>query len=450
MGREELIQLLFKKGREYNIKDLEVYMEENSSLNFNIYEGELDEYSVSKEEILSLRGIYKNKMGYSYTEKMTESSLEEVLHNLIEYAENNGSEYIEVLASPNGQYKNLKEKINGLDKYTEEEKIKFLKDIEKEAFSLDTRITTVDSCEYVESTKTVFIKNTRGLELEDSHTTGLINLSVVAKDGDDVQTGNSYINFNTLEDKYKSLLVKESVSDALNMLGAASIESGNYEVILRNNVAANLFSAFSPIFLGDIVQRNLSLMKGKIGEKVGSDILNIVEDPSMSNGRVCRAFDDEGTITYSKYLIEKGILNTFLHNNRTAEKEGLESTGNGFRVSHKGSIGVLPTNMYIEPGDITLNHMINTIEKGIIITDIQGLHAGVNPMSGDFSLSSNGFLIEKGEIFRPISQITIAGNFYNLLKDISAIGNDAKTSFPYMNYFNSPSIKINSLTIAGK
>lgn len=127
------IQLIFDRGKECGIEDMEVYMVKNSSMNINIYEGNLEGYSIAEENALSIRGIYKGKMGYSYTEKIEEDSIEELLGNLIQYAESNEKEYIEVLAEPKEQYKDAKEKNDKLSKYTEEEKIDFLKSIEKES-----------------------------------------------------------------------------------------------------------------------------------------------------------------------------------------------------------------------------------------------------------------------------------------------------------------------------
>lgn len=444
------IQILFQKGKEYGIEDMEVYIVRNSSTAFNIYEGNLEGYNVADEKILSLRGIYNGKMGYSYTEKLMEDSIDELLKNLIQYAENNDSEDIEVLSAPDNKYENTEKKANKLDKYTDDEKIEFLKSIEKAAFAYDEKVKAVESCSYYERTNSVFIVNTKGLELEDTYSVAVIDLSVVANNGNEMQTGYTHMVIDDLLDEYKDVLVKEAASDAVSMLGATSIESRNYEIILRNNVSANLFSNMLQVFLGNIVQKNLSLMKGKIGEKVGVSDLNIVENPLMDKGIVCRTFDDEGTPTYSKNIIKNGVLKTFLHNKKTAEKAGLKSTGNGFRNSHKSSIGVVSTNMYIEEGEQTLEDMISSVDEGIMITDIQGLHAGINPTSGDFSLSSNGFLIEKGHITKSLCQIVISGNFYKLLNDIQAIGNDTRFSFPGGNYFGSPSIKIKSLTVAGK
>lgn len=450
MNRDKIIDLLFKKGKEYKIDDMEAYITKKSSMNLNIYESELEKYIISEEENLSLRGIYNNKMGYSYTEKLVPESLDELINNLIQYAENNDSEEIEHMSSPIDNIKKDGEKENLLDEYTVEDKIEYLLDLEKKAYDLDKRVKTINSCSYSESRESIYIKNTKGLQLEDSHTMGIISLSAVVEEGEDVQTGYNHHMFNSISDEYKDELIKASVGDALAMLGAKPIASGNYRVILRNNVAADMFSSFSEVFVASRVQENLSLMKGKLDSKLAVESLNIIENPLMENGKYCRNFDDEGTPTDSKHLIEKGVLKTFLHNKKTSHKDGVKSTGNGFKTSHKGSIGVMPTNVYILEGNNSLEEMMVSMANGIVITDIHGLHAGINPTSGDFSLSANGLLVEGGKVVRPLGQITVAGNLYTMLKDISDIGNDIKFSHPSTNFFGSPSIHINALAISGK
>lgn len=450
MKREELIDLLFEKAKEYKIDDMEAYITRESSMNLNIYEGELEKYIISEEENLSLRGVYQGKMGYSYTEKLSPETLDELINNLIQYAENNDNEEIEHMSSTSDGIKAFTEKENLLDECTVEDKIEYLLDLEKKAYDLDKRVKTINSCSYSESTKSIYIKNTKGLELEDSHTMGTINLSAVVEEGKDVQTGYSHHMINRLTDEYKDKLIQSSVGDALAMLGARPIASGNYQVILRNNVAADMFSSFSDVFLASKVQENLSLMKGKLDSKLAVESLNIIENPLMENGKYCRNFDDEGTATYSKHLIENGVLKTFLHNKKTANKDKIESTGNGFKTSHKGSIGVMPTNMYIAEGSKSLDEMMVSMDSGIIITDIHGLHAGINATSGDFSLSANGLLIEDGRVARPLAQITVAGNLYTMLNDILDIGRDTKFSHPSTNFFGSPSIHVKTLAISGK
>lgn len=441
------IDRLFNRGKELGIEDMEVYVVEKSSTKFKIYKGELENQNISKEKALSLRGVYNGKMGYSYTEKLTEDSIDELISNLIQYAQCNEREYVERLS---GHVKiERKDRANRLNQYDDEKKISFLKSIEKMAYSMDERVYLVQTCNYEEYENTVYIKNTKGLELKDSYGAAIISLFVVAKDNDDTQTGYSHRVIDDLLEEDKTALVDEAVKDAVNMLGASSIPSGNYKVILRNNVAADLFGTMVPVFLANMVQENMSLMKGKIGEQVGSDLLNIVEDPFLKRGIINRMFDDEGTPTFTKHIIKNGILKTILHNNKTAEKDGIKSTGNGFRTSHKSTIGVMPTNMYIEMGNNTLEEMIRSIDTGVLITDIQGLHAGINTVSGEISLSSNGYYIEDGKITKPVNQITIAGNFYDMIKRIEALGDDIGFSISGNYYFVSPSMIIDRLTVSG-
>ncbi|GMG95473.1 TldD/PmbA family protein [Tepidimicrobium xylanilyticum] len=441
------IDRLFNRGKELGIEDMEVYVVEKSSTKFKIYKGELENQNISKEKALSLRGVYNGKMGYSYTEKLTEDSIDELISNLIQYAQCNEREYVERLS---GHVKiERKDRANRLNQYDDEKKISFLKSIEKMAYSMDERVYLVQTCNYEEYENTVYIKNTKGLELKDSYGAAIISLFVVAKDNDDTQTGYSHRVIDDLLEEDKTALVDEAVKDAVNMLGASSIPSGNYKVILRNNVAADLFGTMVPVFLANMVQENMSLMKGKIGEQVGSDLLNIVEDPFLKRGIINRMFDDEGTPTFTKHIIKNGILKTILHNNKTAEKDGIKSTGNGFRTSHKSTIGVMPTNIYIEMGNNTLEEMIRSIDTGVLVTDIQGLHAGINTVSGEISLSSNGYYIEDGKITKPVNQITIAGNFYDMIKRIEALGDDIGFSISGNYYFVSPSMIIDRLTVSG-
>ena len=142
MTRDELIKLLFQKGELHNISDMEVYMLSKSSMDINIYNGELEKYVVSDEKALSLRGIYNGKMGYSYTEKLLSESLDELIDNLKQYAEKNDNTELESISSPKDGDKKYIKKINLLDKYTEEEKIEYILDLEKKAYALDSRVKT--------------------------------------------------------------------------------------------------------------------------------------------------------------------------------------------------------------------------------------------------------------------------------------------------------------------
>ena len=158
-------------------------------------------------------------------------------------------------------------------------------------------------------------------------------------------------------------------------------------------------------------------------------------------------FDDEGVLSTSKAIINKGVFSTALYNLKSAYKAGRASTGNGFRGG--SFVSEAPTNLIVEPGDKSFEKLCEEAGEGIILTDLSGLHAGVNQISGDFSLLCEGFLIEGGKQGRPVEQITVAGNFYEVIRKIEAVGNDVLNVPSGDGEFFTPSVLISSLAISG-
>ena len=221
-------------------------------------------------------------------------------------------------------------------------------------------------------------------------------------------------------------------------------------ILLENIAAANLLETFTGIFSGENVQKGRSLLKNKLGEAIGSQQLNIIDDPFMLKGVANRSFDSEGVASQKTSIIEEGILKSLLHNLKTAEKEGVQSTGHGYKSSYKGTMTVAPSNFYIQPGLNKYEDLISSLDEGLVITELEGLHSGANPVSGDFSLAAKGYYVRSGKIERPVNQITIASNFYEVLKNIEAIGADLKFTLPGGGYIGSPTLKIKNISVAGE
>ncbi|NLY72989.1 MAG: TldD/PmbA family protein [Tissierellia bacterium] len=447
--REKFIEEIFISAQAEGVEEIEVHMTSRTILEINVFQKEVEKYAISSEDNLAVRGIYKGKMGYSYTEKLEEASIEELLNNLKGYALANTREELEKISDPH-KIDARPQKKNGLLELSEEEKITFLLDLERLTYERDARIKTVSNCSYKEFIEKVEIRNTKGLELASSSSLALISLGVVTEEAGSMETGFGHRIITSLDESLKDYLIDQAAGDALAMLGAGPLAPARMEVILRNQVAADLLAGFVPIFLASQVQNKLSLLEGKQGTKIAMEGINIIEDPLMEGGKVYRSFDDEASPTRRKYLVKDGTLETFLYNNATASRDGVESTGNGFRASHKSSVGVEATNIYLEPGSKSLEELIKTMDRGLVITEIHGLHAGINPVSGDFSLSSNGLLVEKGEIVRPVSKITMAGNLFKLLMEVREIGSDLGFSHPSGPFFGSPSLYVGELDISGK
>ena len=210
---------------------------------------------------------------------------------------------------------------------------------------------------------------------------------------------------------------------------------------------SSILETFTSPFNADVAQKGMSLLKGKEGEIIASDKVTIIDNPLMKDGLASVGFDDEGVATYKKEIIKDGKLITLMHNLKTAYKQGVKTTGNGFKASYSSPVSISPTNFYIEPGTKSLEELFKGVNDGLYITEVGGLHAGANSVSGDFSLVCKGFLIEEGNKGKPVEEITVAGNFFNLLKDIEEVGADLK--FP-MSSVGSPSVIIRELSVAGK
>lgn len=447
MENKALIEELLEKGKQAGFEDMEVYIQGSSSMDIKVFKGELDKYTIADGEGMSFRGVCNGNMGYAYSEKVDRSSVD----MLIEGAKQNASviedEDKEFIFGGSESYREVESYNSELEAVDTSKKIDFAMELERVALSLDERVESVSTCLYGESSGYSVLVNSKGLVLEDRSNMAYGYISVKVKDGDDIKTADRYVLSNDFSVFDVSELAKEAVDEAISMIGAKSVESGDYEIVLRNDVAASFIDSFEGIFSAEAVQKDLSLLKGKLGEQIAVPELTIVDDPFLENGMGSTGFDSEGVATVYKKLIENGELKTYLHSLKTAKKDGVEPTGNGFK-GYKSSISIAPTNFYVENGAHSFEDMIKSVKRGILVIDLQGLHSGLNSVSGDFSLSAYGYLVENGAIVRPVNQITVAGNFYKLIKEIEMIGDDLEFILP--GNIGSPSIKIKSLSVAGE
>lgn len=450
MDMKNLIDKIFEEGKKQGIGDMEVYYSAGSSLSLKVFQKELDGYSLSESEGLGLRGMYSGKMGYSYSEKVDESSIAMLVKNVKENATVIDSDDEEYIYEGSKEYKKVDTFNPALDQVEETEKIRFVKNLEEEAFKIDKRIQSVETCVYGDGYGETIMSNTKGLYLHDKSNIAYTYVVVVAKENDDIKTGMAYRTGNDFSKFDPKEIAEEAVREALSLLGGKTVKSGDYPVIIRNSAAADLLEAFTGIFSAESVQKNLSLLKGKLNEQIGSEKFTLADDPYMEGGLASKSFDGEGVACKYKKVVDKGILKTYLHNLKTAKKDGIETTGNASKGSYKASLGIAPSNFYIEKGEKTLDEMIASMDSGILITELQGLHAGLNSVSGDFSLAALGFEIKDGKISRPVEQITVAGNYFELLKNIEETGSDLKFGLPGEAYIGSPSLKIKKLAVAGE
>ena len=447
MELELFVDSLFKKASEAGFSEYEVYYVDRESLGISVYKEEVEKYNLNNSAGLSFRGKLGDRIGYSHTEILDEDAIDMLVKKAKENVSAIENNDIQFIYEGDKEYKKISTYYEALENLAPDKLINIAINMEKEAKKYCDKVESFSGCAISYSSGKYGIINSKGLNLKNKSNLLTAYVVPIVKDGENMYDGCGYVVAKSLDEIDPAKIAKMGVDEALSKIGATSIPAGNYKVIINNEAMVSLLSTFAGIFSGDAVQKGLSLLKRKEGEIIASDIVNLVDDPHLKDGLASVAFDDEGVATVKTYLIQDGKLNTLLHNLKTANKAGVKSTGNGFKASYASPISVSPTNFYIEPGVNSLEEMTKKIDKGLIITDLAGLHSGANSITGDFSLAAKGFYIENGVKTHPVEQITVAGNFFTLLTDIEEVGNDLK--FP-MSSVGSPSIMIKELSIAGE
>ena len=439
--------LLFEKAKVAGFNECEIYFSDGESISISVYEGEVEKYNLAKSFGLSFRGKINNKMGYSYTEILDESAIDMLINsakNSATLIENEDETFIYAGDKIYSKVKTYSEKLENIDP---SKMIDLALDLEKEAKNYCDKVVNINGCKISYSSSNYGIYNTKGLELTNKDNILTSYVVPVVEDESGRNDGVGYVVASSIDEVNPKQIAEQGVKEALSKLGGKSVQSGNYNIIIYNEAMVQLLETFTGTFSADAAQKGLSLFKGKEGEVVASSLVTIVDDPLMDGGLASAPFDDEGVATFTKELIHEGKLNTLLHNLKTAHKQGVKATGNGFKASYASSVGVSESNLYLKEGNKSFEDLMNEIGEGIIITDLAGLHSGANTVSGDFSLAAKGFYVKDGKKTFPVEQITLAGNYFELLKNITSVGNDLK--FPMSNV-GSPSVIATGLSIAGK
>ncbi len=443
----EFKNLLFEKAKLAGFEDCEIYFSDGESISISVYEQEVEKYNLSKSFGLSFRGKINNKMGYSYTEILDEAAIDMLINsakNSANLIENDDESFI---YGGDKIYNEVKTYSRELENIDPAKMIDLALDLEKEAKNYCDKVVNINGCKISYSSSSYGIYNTKGLELTNKDNILTSYVVPVVEDKSGKNDGVGYVVASSIDEVDTKKMAKQGVEEALSKLGGKSISSGTYNTIIYNEAMVQLLETFASTFSADAAQKGLSLFKGKEGKMVASNLVTIVDDPLMKGGLASAPFDDEGVATFTKELIFEGKLNTLLHNLKTANKQGVKSTGNGFKSSYASPVNVSESNLYLRAGEKSLEDLMKEINEGVMITDLAGLHSGANTVSGDFSLAAKGFYIKDGQKTFPVEQITVAGNYFDLLKNITYIGNDLK--FPLSNV-GSPSVIATGLSIAGK
>jgi PmbA protein len=435
---------LIEMAKDWGFSDIEVFVNSSTATNISVFNGEIDKNHSHDSVSISIRAIYNGKMAYLSTSNQNED-LTQILDTLKENALSlTTNEEFEIFEGSK-EYPRYESVDGGFSKISLADKVSLLLDLEKEVKAYDERIILVPYCGYQEIIETKQIINSKGLNLDRSKEFAYVVAQAVAKENEQTQSAFEVelrLNYTDLD---PILIARRVAKKAIKKLNADALPSKVYPVVIENEAMTDLFEVFTSFFSGEAAVKKLTPLLGKEGEMVFSEKISVIDEPVYPESVHNEPFDDEGVACYHKDVVKEGVFKTFMHNLKTARYFKTNSTGNGFRAG--GSVGVRGVNLYLKPGNLTVNELIKDIDEGILITDLAGLHAGANPITGDFSAQSSGFLIKDGKIDRPVTLIVVSGNFIQAMNQIEEIGNDLKIG---PNGIGAPSIRFKGLPISGK
>ena len=339
MDRQAFIDKLFARAQSEGFEAYEVYCVKGDSFEVSVFGGEIVDYTVSESLGLGFRALTGGKMGYAPTQALDDDAVEFLIASVKDSAaliENDDPQFIFGGGEAYAQVDNYSQ---ALDAVTPAQKIAFARELEKAALAQDPRIQRVDGCSVMTESSERAIRNSKGLNLASRQNVAVAYVAPIAEENGRVNTGMKF----QMEQEFSALdaqaIAKAAVERALTGLTAQQPASATCAIAFENRAAASLLGVFSSIFSAEAAQKGLSLLKGREGEAIASEAVTIVDDPHRPHSAASQPFDGEGVPTRKKNVVEKGVLQTLLHNLTTAAKQGVTTTGNAAR-GYASAVGV--------------------------------------------------------------------------------------------------------------
>lgn len=445
MNYQEFKNCIITRCAELGISDYELYYQTAESTSVSAYQQEINQFSAAVEGGICFRCIHEGKMGYASTESLNPKAAAKLVERVLDNAShleaeepvflNEGGRGYAKLAAPAVQIPETDVLVDTV------------LDTQRKLYAADPAVIDGCSTQGVAEKSEIAIFNSRGLDLQEKTT--LVGLVVAAVVSNGSEMANDYqISLGNLAQMDTEELTKKAAASALAKLGGEPAPTGKYPVIFDPEAMSDLLSTFSGVFSSENARKGLSKLSGKEGEEVAAAGVTLVDDPAYPGSFLQRSFDAEGSPAFRKNIIEKGRLNTLLYDLKNAALAGKETTGNASKANYDSPVGIRPFTLYLAAGETSEEALLKNAGNGVYINSLGGLHAGANPVSGDFSLQSAGFLIEDGKKTSRVKSFTVAGNFYELLKNIVCVADNLE--FPGMGTVGSPSVLVEGLSIAGK
>lgn len=425
--------------------DVEVLAVQRKSTGIGFQQKKLDQFSFSETRQVGIRVIDGRHEGVAYSESLEPENLTTMLQDALANSKMIEREWPSELRGQQSLPEMKGIYNSALENVSVEDKIKVASDLESAALDFDSRITSVAYTRYMDSAAEVWIANSKGLHANYKTNSCTGYTYCLAKDGDlgvMASEGDSQRDFKALSGEK---IARTAAEKTLARLGARRPQTGRYTVVLENQTAEAMIGLLCGYFSAKEVDEKTSPLAGKLGQKVFSEKLTLIDDPFHVQGAASRPFDDEGYATKKSTLVENGVLKTYLTNSSLAKKLKLSHTASASRAPST-DLDVSTSNVIVQTGSQNLAQLLSSDQKVILITNALGM-AGVRHTSGDFSIPVEGFLYENGKRSVALKDFLISGNLLQFFSNVGAVSNDV---LPPLSAILCPSLLIHDVNISGQ
>lgn len=434
-------------AREAGATDAECTIIQGDEFSVSVRRGEVESLKEAGSRGAGLRVLIGKRSGSSYTSDLTPEGIRAMVNGAIEIAGITSDDPFAGLPDDSdfGRIEtDLQLYFDDVDALSTDEKIRRARDAEAAAFAVDPRINNSEGASFDSYTGTRVFANSRGFL--DSYRTSNCSLTTVpvAREGSSMErdywmtAARSAARLESPE-----YVGRKAAERVLQRLGARKVATQKAPVIFEQRVARSLLDHLFDAVNGGAVYRNASFLAGKLGEKVASEKVTVIDDGTIPGLFATSPADDEGVPTRRTVVVENGVLTSYLLNSYSARKLGLRTTGNASR-GLTGAASVGHGNFYLEPGQTSMEDLIRGVRSGLYVTELIGF--GVNTVTGDYSRGAVGLWIENGELAYPVSEVTIASTLQEILAGIEVVA----SGLEFRGSLASPALLVREMTISGQ
>ncbi len=429
--------------------DAEAYASEDAGREVRAHGGEVESLTAATKRGVGVRAWIGTQLGYAYGTDLSAAGIASLAGRAVEAARvADEDEFAGPPPASDGALAELQLSDPSLAAHSTAELAELALAVERAALEADPHIAGVEQAVYADSAERVAIASSTGADGEYESTSCYAYVQALAEGEDGRETGLGFDLARGPASLDPAAIGREGGERAAAMIGAGKPESRSCPVVLDPTVASSFVGLIGKALGAGMVQRGRSPFAGRLDKAVASEAFVLHDDGLDPAGFATAPFDGEGLPRRRTPLIEDGTLRTYLFDTYTARRGETSSTGNAGRAGYRSLPSVSPSNLVVAPGVLSFAQLLGEAGEGVLVSDVAGLHSGVNPVTGVFSVGASGRAIRGGELAEPLREFTIASDLVSMLTAVRAAGADARW-VPFGGSVRTPSLLVGEMTVAG-